>query len=163
MPYHGSYLWNLRNKVGADLVLMPGASVLVRNPAGQILLTKRSDNGNWCMPGGSAEIGGSFLDTALNELREETGIAAKPEDLLAFACVSRADIHTIRYPNGDKLHCFAVWFALENFSGKIEIGEEITDARFFDADSLPPTIAKATRMAVDLYKKYKDTGLFQVA
>ena len=163
MPYHGSYLWQLRKKVGADLILMPGASVLVRNPAGQVLLTRRSDNGNWCMPGGSAEVGGSFLDAALDELKEEVGIVAKPQELIAFACISRPDYHLINYPNGDKLHCFAIWFVIENFSGEAKIGEEVTDIRFFDVSAFPQNMAKATRIAVELYQKYKDTGLFQFA
>lgn len=53
MGFHGSYLWKLRQRVGHGLVLMPGASVLVENPKGKLLLLRRGDSGEWCMSGDS--------------------------------------------------------------------------------------------------------------
>lgn len=73
MGYRGSYLWRLRQTVGNDLVLMPGAMVALQRKDGSVLLTRRGDDGTWCLPAGAAEAGGSFARTAIDELAEETG------------------------------------------------------------------------------------------
>ena len=57
MPFEGSYLWRLRQKVGSDLVLMPGAMVFLVRDDGAVLFTRRVDNGLWCLPAGGAEEG----------------------------------------------------------------------------------------------------------
>jgi 8-oxo-dGTP pyrophosphatase MutT (NUDIX family) len=91
MPYTGSYLWKLRQAVGSELVLMPGAMVALRRDDGAILLTQRADDGHWCLPAGAAEPGGSFARTAIEELREETGVEVAEEDLVPFGCLSEAE------------------------------------------------------------------------
>jgi 8-oxo-dGTP pyrophosphatase MutT (NUDIX family) len=70
--HRDSYLWRLRQAVGNDLVLMPGAMVALQREDGRVLLTKRADDGTWCLPAGAAEAGGSFARTAIDELAEET-------------------------------------------------------------------------------------------
>ena len=108
VSFEGSALWRVRQKVGHDLLLWPGATVLLEDADGRILLGLRRDNGEWTMPGGGAEEGGSFAATALDELREEVGLEADATDLVAFACVSEPDDHLIRYPNGDFTHYFGI-------------------------------------------------------
>jgi 8-oxo-dGTP pyrophosphatase MutT (NUDIX family) len=54
---------------------MPGAMVALLEDQ-RVLLTKRTDDGTWCLPAGAAEPGGSFARTAIDELAEETGIKA---------------------------------------------------------------------------------------
>ena len=68
MPYRGSYLWRLRQVIGHELVLMPGAMIALQRADQRILLTKRTDDGSWCLPAGAAEPGGSFARTAADEL-----------------------------------------------------------------------------------------------
>src|SRR6476620_9020386 len=108
MSFEGSSLWRVRQKVGHDLLLWPGATVLVEDADGRILLGLRRDNGEWAMPGGGAEEGGSFAVTALDELLEEVGLEADAGDLVAFACVSEVADHLIPYPNGDLTHYFGI-------------------------------------------------------
>lgn len=110
MTYQGSYLWLLRQAIGHDLVLMPGAMVALGRDDGRILLTKRPDDGTGCLPAGAAERGGSFARTAVDELAEETGIKMEQADLVPFGCLSEAEAHTIRFPNGNVTHCFALLF-----------------------------------------------------
>jgi len=104
MGYRDSYLWRLRQAVGSDLVLMPGAMVAPQSDEGRVLLTKRTDDGTWCLPAGAAEPGGSFARTAIDELAEETGVEVAEHDLIPFGCLSEAEAHTIHYPNGDVTH-----------------------------------------------------------
>jgi 8-oxo-dGTP pyrophosphatase MutT (NUDIX family) len=117
MAYAGSYLWRLRQVIGNDLVLMPGAMLALLDADGRVLFTRRADDGSWCLPAGAAEPGGSFARTALAELSEETGLKVAEKDLIPFGCLSEAELHTIRYPNGDVTHCFALCFLAERWSG----------------------------------------------
>jgi 8-oxo-dGTP pyrophosphatase MutT (NUDIX family) len=67
---------------------MSGAMVVVQRPDGRILLTKRSDDGHWCLPAGAAEAGGSFALTAVAELAEEVGLRTELDDLVPFGTLS---------------------------------------------------------------------------
>jgi ADP-ribose pyrophosphatase YjhB (NUDIX family) len=117
MPYPGSYLWRLRQAIGHELVLMPGAMIALQRDDQRVLLTKRTDDGTWCLPAGAAEPGGSFARTAIDELAEETGIEVLAADLVPFGCLSEAEAHTIHYPNGDVTHCFALLFLATAWEG----------------------------------------------
>ncbi len=59
-----------------------GCSVAVFDDAGRVALIKRADNGRWALPGGYAEVGTSPSESALRELREETGFRASLERLV---------------------------------------------------------------------------------
>ena len=104
MSFEGSSLWRMRQKVGTELILWPGATVLVLRDDGWVLLGLRGDTHEWAMPGGGAEEGSSFAGTAVTELGEEAGLRADPSDLEAFASISEAGNHLITYPNGDRTH-----------------------------------------------------------
>ena len=41
---------------GTPVVVQTGASVIVINPAGEILMQQRQDDGTWSYPGGRVEI-----------------------------------------------------------------------------------------------------------
>lgn len=50
------YILDLRKIVGHRPLLQVGASVLVENEQGQVLLQKRADNRMWGYAGGSVEL-----------------------------------------------------------------------------------------------------------
>ena len=163
MSFEGSTLWRVRQKVGRDLVLWPGATVLVEDEHGRALLGLRRDNGEWAMPGGGAEEGQSFAATAVDELREEMGIRADPADLIAFACVSEPGVHVVRYPNGDVTHYFGVWFVLRRWDGEPRAdGDELVELGWFARDALPTPLMHSSAVAFDHYERYLGTGAFQV-
>jgi 8-oxo-dGTP pyrophosphatase MutT (NUDIX family) len=163
MGFEGSYLWRLRQAVGNDLVLMPGAMVALQRDDGRILLTKRADDGTWCLPAGAAEPGGSFARTAIDELAEEAGVRVLEGDLIPFACLSEAEAHTIDYPNGDVTHCFALCFLAKDWQGEPQPDrEESTEARFFEPNSPPEPLHPPTAQALELLADYLRSGSFQV-
>lgn len=163
MTYRGSYLWQLRQAVGHDLVLMPGAMVAVQQDDQRVLLTKRMDDGTWCLPAGAAEPGGSFGRTAVDELAEETGIEVSERDLIPFGCLSEAEAHTIRYPNGDVTHCFALCFLARTWEGEPRPDrQESAEARFVDLDTPPEPLHAPTAHALALLAAYLRSGSFQV-
>lgn len=163
MAYVGSYLWRLRQAIGSELALMPGAMVALRRDDGRVLLTMRADDGTWCLPAGAAEPDGSFARTAVEELREETGVVVSEDDLVAFGCLSEAEAHTIHYPNGDVTHCFALCFMAEAWKGEPRPdGEESVEIRFVELGSPPDPIHPPTAHALDLLGAYLTSGRFQV-
>lgn len=163
MSYEGSYLQRLRKRVGRELLLMPGAMVAVQREDGEVLFTRRSDDGTWCLPAGAAEPGGSFARTAVDELAEETGLRVAEADLVPFASLSEAEAHTIVYPNGDETHCFALCFLVRRWHGKpLPDGEESTETEFASPDAPPTPTHLPTARALELLHAYLDTGTFQV-
>ena len=54
--------------------LVPSVNVVVVNDASEILLIRRTDNGNWAVPGGAVDLGESVAQAAVRETLEESGI-----------------------------------------------------------------------------------------
>jgi ADP-ribose pyrophosphatase YjhB (NUDIX family) len=50
--------------------LVPSVNVAVVNEAGDLLLIRRTDNGNWAVPGGAIDLGESVAQAAVRETRE---------------------------------------------------------------------------------------------
>lgn len=162
MGFEGTTLWRIRQQVGTELVLWPGASVMVVRDDGRVLLGRRLDNEMWAIPGGGAEEGSSFSETAIAELREEVGLEADAADLEGFASISRADNHLETYPNGDVTHYFGIWFVLRRWRGEpLGDGEEMGDVGWFDVDDPPQPLLRSTRVGFDLYRAWLETARFQ--
>jgi 8-oxo-dGTP pyrophosphatase MutT (NUDIX family) len=163
VTYAGSYLWRLRQAIGSELALMPGAMVALRRDDGRVLLTKRADDGTWCLPAGAAEPGGSFARTAVDELEEETGVEVAESDLVPFGCLSEAEAHTIHYPNGDVTHCFALCFLAEKWRGDPRPDrDESIEVRFVELGNPPDPVHPPAAHALELLGAYLDSGRFQV-
>src|SRR5262249_14758110 len=55
--------------------LVPGASAIVTDDEGNVLLHRRRDSGRWALPGGIMDIGETIAQCAEREVKEETGLA----------------------------------------------------------------------------------------
>jgi 8-oxo-dGTP pyrophosphatase MutT (NUDIX family) len=164
MPFEGSYLWRLRQKVGSDLVLMPGAMVFLIDQDGFILFTRRADNGTWCLPAGGAEEGGNFAATAVTEVAEETGLTIDAGDLIAFGTLSEAELHTVTYPGGDVSHNFAMLFLCRRWTGVPHPdGVETTEMRWADPAAPPTPLDPPAVPALALFRTYLRDGTFQTS
>ncbi len=130
-----NYIMDLRKKIGHEVVMTAACGVLIENDKGQLLLQKRSDTGQWCVPGGAMEIGETYEQTAIREIREEVGIEVS--DLSLFGLYS-GDDRLIHYPNGDVVYSLSVIFHTKSFSGKIsDTDSEVVEHRFFDRKEIP--------------------------
>ncbi len=164
MSFAGSYLGKLRQKIGHELALMPGACIVVEDEQKRILLTLRVDNNLWCVPGGGAEPGSDFVTTALTELEEETGLTAERKDVIAFACLSDPRTETNHYPNGDVTQYFLMCFIARAFRKKTAAidATEVKDMAFFAPDDMPKDLTPSTKVVLELYRAYLATSAFQV-
>ena len=130
-----NYIAEMRKHVGHDLVVTVGCGVLIENEKGEVLLQRRSDTGEWCVPGGALELGETYIEAATRELSEEVGI--KVSGLKLFGLYSGAD-REIHYPNGDVVYSLSVIFITRSFTGEISDSDsEVLEHRFFDKDSIP--------------------------
>lgn len=70
-----SGLWKLTKEVARHLLRRPvvGIAALARTPDGSIVLIRRSDTGQWALPGGTLEWGETLRVALDRELREEVG------------------------------------------------------------------------------------------
>jgi len=151
------YMKNLRKLVGHMPVMQCGASVIVENEAGEILLQLRRDNNCWGYAGGAIELGESSEDAAKRELFEETGLVANALEL--FGVFSGEGLY-YKYPNGDEVHNIDVVYSCKDYSGDlIAQKEEVNELRFFKLDQLPEKISPPIIKALHSYQsKYCDNS-----
>ena len=130
-----NYIGDLRKVIGHDTIMTVGCGVLVENEKGQVLLQKRSDNGQWCVPGGALELGETYNEAAARELREEVGIEVR--ELQLFGLYS-GDDRMITYPNQDVVYSLAVIFKTNKYTGTIsDEDSEVLEHRFFNPQDIP--------------------------
>ncbi|MEV0375000.1 NUDIX domain-containing protein [Streptomyces sp. NPDC050636] len=162
MSYVGSYIWSVRQKVGSQLLLVPGAQVLLLDEAGRGLFQQRTDNGVWELPAGACEEGSDFAGTAVRELAEETGLRVERADLVPFGSLSDPGVHTLTYPNGDVTHCFALCFVARRWSGGLSLGrDEVAQAEFRDLSDPPRPLHPPTAAVLEMFQAFQTTGGFQ--
>ena len=147
------YIMNLRKEVGHRPLLLVGASVIVEDENGRILLERRSDNHCWGYAGGAVELDEDVEDAAKRQLFEETGIIA--EELELFGVFSGKDTHFI-YPNGDEASIVDIVYICRKFSGELKCQEDETEALgFFAVNELPENISPPIHRAFEKWKQTK--------
>jgi 8-oxo-dGTP pyrophosphatase MutT (NUDIX family) len=133
------YIKNMRKLIGNKPILQCGASVILINKNGEILLQLRADNNYWSYPGGSVELDEKVEDAAKRELFEETGLIANTLEL--YGVFSGSDFHYI-YPNGDEVSNIDVVFICKNYSGVLKADlNEAHDLKFFSLNNIPMDIS----------------------
>ena len=105
-------------------VQLVGAGVACLNPAGEVLLIRRRDNGLWDVPGGRVEVGEATEAAARRELQEETGLEAGPLELLSVFSGPET-LHT--YPDGNTVAWVTVLYLCRAFSGRSVAGDDAAD------------------------------------
>lgn len=137
------YIMDLRKLVGHRPLLQVGASVIVENEKGHVLLQKRADNHCWGYAGGSVELDEVVEDAARRELFEETGLIARELEL--FGVFSGKDTHYI-YPNGDEVSNVDIVYLCRKYDGTLKRQEaEVEELRFFPANALPENLSPPIR------------------
>jgi len=141
-----NYIMDLRKIVGHRSLLQVGASVIVEDQQGRILLQLRVDNHCWGYAGGSVELDEEVENAAKRELFEETGLIAN--ELKLFGIFSGIDTHYI-YPNGDEVSNIDIVYLCKNYSGTLKCQEdEVEMLKFFAVDGIPENISYPVRKPI---------------
>jgi 8-oxo-dGTP pyrophosphatase MutT (NUDIX family) len=79
--------------------LVVGSSAAVVVDEGSILLQPRSDSGDWALPGGAMDIGETFAQSTVREVREETGLGGRIKRIAGIYSdpATRSPMTTVRY------------------------------------------------------------------
>ena len=115
-------------RLGKQGKLRLGCSAAIFDGEGRILLTRRADNGQWCLPGGRMESGESAAEACEREVFEETGLSVRVKRLVGV--YSHPD-QLVIYPDGNKAHIVALHFEADVISGKLGLSNETTDFGYF--------------------------------
>lgn len=105
-----------------------GCSAAIFDEQRRILLTKRADNGQWCMPGGGMDSGESAAEACEREVWEETGLKVRVKRLVGVYSYSD---QLVVYADGYKAQIVALHFEAEIISGTPGLSNETTEVGYF--------------------------------
>lgn len=146
---HGERVGKLGN-------IRAGCSAVIRDATHQkILLTRRVDNGRWCLPGGGMEPGESAAETCAREVKEETGLAVQVGKLIGIYTDPNI---LIEYADGNRIHVIAMNFEATVTGGELSTSNETTDYGYFSLDQI-----KSMDLMEHHYQRIVDTFADQAA
>lgn len=161
MNFWDSYIGRLRMKIGNDLLLLPGASCLFVNDAGEVLLEQRSDFATWGIPGGNMEPGEDIVTSIRREMLEETGFDA-PE-MFPYGFASDPATKTITFPNGHRCQYFVLMFWAPWPEGRIPLASaESLAFGWFRPESPPTDCMPSLPASIAAWQRFRAGGVFQM-
>ena len=132
------YIPYMRKMIGHKRMLTVGLCCLILNEKNQLLLEKRTDNGLYCIPGGSLDFDETVIEGVKREVREETGILLNEVSLFMIQSGNKMQLS---YPNGDVTDYMDLCFIARVDSTDIDLNKEHDDESsliaFYDLDKLP--------------------------
>jgi len=128
--------------------LVVGSSAVVADDEGRILLQRRSDSGNWALPGGAMDIGETFAQSVIREVAEETGFDVRIERIVG---IYSDPGHVFAYEDGEVRQEFNICMACTIVGGELRVSKESTDVRFVSIDE-----AAQLQMHESIRKRIRD-------
>ncbi len=137
--------------------MVPSVNVVVTDDAGRILLIRRTDNGNWAVPGGAIDLGESMIDAAVRETREETGIDCEITGLVGIFTDPR---HVIQYTSNDEVRQeFSIVLTGRAVGGQPTPSSETSDVRWIEPKRLSELpMDRSMRLRLSAYERYLASG-----
>jgi ADP-ribose pyrophosphatase YjhB (NUDIX family) len=133
--------------------IVPGASAVVLDEAGRILLHRRDDNELWSIPGGGMEVGERIAETVVREVREETGLEVEPEAIVGIYSNPQ---HVVEYGDGEVRQQFWVCFACRLVGGELATSDESLEVGFFtpaEIEAMP--VHESIRLRIRHYLEHR--------
>jgi len=121
-------------RLGKEGQLRMGCSAVIFDETHtKALLTRRTDNGLWCIPGGAMEAGESAAEACIREVWEETGLHVAVKRLIG---VYSDPNQLVVYPDGNKAHIVVMSFEVEVTGGELGLSNETTAAGFYSVQEM---------------------------
>ncbi|GAA2906734.1 NUDIX domain-containing protein [Streptosporangium fragile] len=130
--------------------LVPSVNVVVVNDTGDILMIRRSDNGNWAVPGGAIDLGESLPEAAIRETLEETGVRCEITGIVGTYTDPR---HVILYTsNGEARQEFSIVLTGRAVDGEPTPSDESREVRWVPRDQVEAlTMDRSMRLRIGHY------------
>ncbi|MYW96277.1 NUDIX domain-containing protein [Amycolatopsis rubida] len=114
--------------------VVPSVTVVIRNDRDEILLIHKVDNDLWALPGGGHDIGETITQTAVREVKEETGLDI---EIIRLTGTYTNPRHVMAYDDGEVRQQFSLCFEGRVIGGEPrEDGVETKAVRWVDSSSL---------------------------
>jgi ADP-ribose pyrophosphatase YjhB (NUDIX family) len=121
-------------RIGKQAKLTVGCSALIFDDKREkILLTRRTDNGRWCLPGGAMDAGESLVEACVREVFEETGLKVR---VLKLIGVYSNPNRIIEYNDGNRVQLVAHHFEVDAVSGELTLNNEVSEFGYFTAEEI---------------------------
>jgi len=121
------------DRIGAQGKIRLGCSAAIFDEKGRVLLTKRRDNGQWCLPSGGAEPGESVAEACEREVLEETGLSVRVMRLVGvYSHPGQLSV----YSETDKYQIVALHFEAEVIGGELSLSDETSDFGYFTMEEI---------------------------
>jgi len=125
-------LYGDRISQGAELRI-GSCAVIFDETRQKVLLTQRTDNGLWCLPGGKMESGETLEECCQREVMEETGLEVRTKRLIGI--YSNRD-QVVIYRDGNKVQIAVLSFEAEIVGGELGLSDETTAFGYFSLDEI---------------------------
>jgi 8-oxo-dGTP pyrophosphatase MutT (NUDIX family) len=132
-----------------------GCTAAIFDEHHRILLTKRSDNGQWCLPGGAVDPGETVVEACEREVLEEVGMRVRVKRLVGI--YSHSD-QLVVYPDGKKVQVVALHFEVEVTGGEPGVSDEVSDYGYFSPEQLDGLefLGRHKERVLDTYENYSE-------
>ena len=137
--------------------MVPSVNVVVTDHAARILLIRRTDNGNWALPGGAIDLGESMIDAAVRETREESGVDCEIIGLVGIFTDPR---HLIHYTSNDEVRQeFSIMLVGRAVGGEPTTSSESSEVQWTELARLPELpMHRSMRLRLAQYEHYLASG-----
>jgi len=124
----------LGKRIGKTAKLIVGCSAVIFGASRlKVLLTRRADNGLWCLPGGHMEPGESAKEACIRETLEETGLTV---DVIKLIGVYSSPDRVIQYEDSNLFQPVSLTFEAVPSGGILVTSSETTAFGYFSLDEI---------------------------
>ncbi|WP_048759459.1 NUDIX hydrolase [Corynebacterium vitaeruminis] len=161
------FIVQLREKVGHAPLWLPGVTAIVIRDVPpnapmyalpEVLLVRRSDNGEWTPVTGIIDPNEQPHDAAVREVKEETGLDVTVEALLGTGAVG-----PVEYPNGDVTSYVDVAMRCSVVGDDVPYvaDDESTEVGWFQISQMPPMKPRFRLIVADAVAQLKHPAGFK--